>query len=81
MVKKWIQKTKMKSGALRRQLGIPIEEDIPIGLLEEIKKTKNGEVISSYKFLSDKSYTQSIKITPLLKRRANLALNLKRINR
>jgi hypothetical protein len=34
-VNKWIQKSKMKKGALHRQLGIPEDERIPIALLKE----------------------------------------------
>jgi len=71
MVKKWIQKTRMKKGALHRQLGISSEKDIPMGLLNKIISAKTGQTIKRGK--------KTIKVTALLKKRANLAKNLKKI--
>lgn len=68
---KWIQKSKMKKGSLSRQLGIPIRENIPISLLTRIKKIKVGN-----KIRTRKGYKR---VTPLMKKRANLALTLKRL--
>ena len=51
--KRWIQKAKIKKGALHRQLSVPADKDIPITLLKRIK------------------------ITTLLKRRVNFALNVR----
>lgn len=73
----WIQKAKLKQGALSRQLGIPIEKDIPFIVLELIRDRKVGEYIN---FSPDAYHSmKKIKITKLLKKRAQLALNLKRI--
>lgn len=75
MKRKWIQSAlrNSKKGALSRQLGIPIEENIPISLLEDIIRRENKEIIY-YK-------GRRIVVTPLLTRRANLALNLKKMKR
>ena len=75
MVKKWIQKTGMKKGALHSQLGIPKEKDIPMNLLNKIISAKAGEVIKN----PSKTGKKTIKITALLKKRVNLAKNLKKI--
>jgi len=75
--KKWIQKTGLKKGALSRQLGIPIEEKIPMELLTKIIRAKPGETIRN----PSKIGKRSIKVTRLMERRAILARNLKRIRR
>jgi hypothetical protein len=70
--KKWIQKALAghKAGALHRQLGIPKGWTIPISTLEKIKNTKIGYQV----IVKDEAIT----VTPLLKRRVVLALNLRR---
>ena len=73
---KWLQKTKLKTGALSRQLGIPIEQNIPVTLLERIRKAKIGSLIIN----PTKKGKRLIKVTKLLKKRAVLALTLKRIH-
>ncbi len=75
MVKRWIQKTKIKKGALHKQLGVPEERKIPITLLNKIISAEVGKVIKN----SSKSSKKMIKVTSLLKKRANLAKNLKKI--
>ena len=42
--KRWIQRAlrKHKKGALHRQLGIPLEEKIPVSLLHEAAKEPDG---------------------------------------
>jgi len=74
---KWIQRIPLKKGALPHQLGIPLAKNIPISLLVKIKNTDTGIYIP----LPPISNKQRIKVTLLLKRRANFALNVKRINR
>ena len=74
---KWIQKTGLKKGALSRQLGIPERENIPITLLEKIRKAPIGSTIRN----PTKRGKRLIKVTRLLKKRAVLALTLKRIRR
>lgn len=74
MVRKnlWIQKAKPKKGALSRQLGIPIKDNIPNTLLFQIQHSPVGSVIvNRYKG------KKTIKVTPLLKKRVNLAITLK----
>jgi hypothetical protein len=67
--KRWIQKAKLKKGTLSKQLGIPEKDNIPIALLEKVKKANVGTKV--------KGKT----VTMLMKRRANLALNLKRMKK
>jgi len=57
----------LKEGALSRSLGIPIEKDIPKSLLKRLKEAKLNSV-QEYK-------GKKIKITALLKKRVNWALN------
>ena len=59
----------IKKGALSRQLGIPIEKDIPKSLLRKLSKMKIGDTMN-YK-------GKDIKITRLLKQRVSLAITLK----
>lgn len=75
MAKRWIQKAAIKKGALSRQLGIPEAEDIPVTLLKAIKKTTTGETVKN----PTKSGKRSYKVTQKLKRRAVLALTLKKM--
>ena len=76
MVKKWIPQD-LKRGALSRQLGIPEEKNIPFTLLEKIRRTKIGERIRN----PTKTGKRLIRVTRLLKKRAVLALTLKRITK
>lgn len=75
----WIQKAikPNKKGALSRQLGIPISENIPITLLAKIKNTPIGDTIMN----PTKKGKRRITVTPLLKKRAVMAYNLKMIKR
>ena len=75
MAKKWIQKAKIKKGTLSRQLDIPEEDDIPITLLRAIRDADIGDTIKN----PTKMGKQKIKVTRLLKKRAVLAITLKRI--
>lgn len=74
---KFIQKSKIKKGALSKQLGIPEKKDIPRTLLNKIIKAKKGEVIKN----PTKSGKKDIRVTPLLKKRSVLARTLKDIKR
>jgi len=69
--KLWIPK--LKKGALSKQLGIPESEDIPVGLLKKIKETPTSTIMENPMKTGKRHY----KITPLLKKRASLALTLK----
>jgi len=57
----------LKEGALSRSLGIPVEKNIPKALLNKLKNAKLGTV-HDYK-------GKKIKVTALLKKRVNFALN------
>lgn len=74
---KFIQKIKPKKGALSRQLGIPIEENIPMTLLNKIVSARAGETIRN----PTQTGNKKIKVTRLLERRAILARNLKSLPR
>lgn len=67
--KEWIQDTKMKKGALHKQLGYEEDETIPAGV---IKKIVDAEVGSKVK-IKGEEHT----ITALMKKRANMAKTLK----
>jgi len=73
----WIQKAIKKPGALSRQLGIPIKKNIPISLLKKIRNAKIGSTITN----PTKTGKRRIKVTRLLKKRAALALTLKRLKK
>lgn len=77
MTKKFIQKAlrKHRKGALHRELGYAPDEVIPVLLLESIKETPVGHKV----FTNGKNRkTEWVKVTRLLKRRASLALTLRR---
>jgi len=73
MAKKWIQKSRIKKGALSRQLGIPEKDDISVTLLKAIKKTTTGETMKN----PTQTGKRSFRVTVKLKRRAVLALTMK----
>jgi hypothetical protein len=73
----WIQAAVRRKGALSKQLGIPEEKNIPVTLLERIRKAKIGTTIKN----PTKTGKRTIKVTNKLKRRAVLALTLKRLRR
>ena len=79
MKRYWIQKAikPNRKGALSRQLGIPIDENIPMTLLRKIKNTSIGNTIVN----PTKTGKKHITVTPLLKKRAVLAYNLKKIKK
>ena len=62
----------MKKGALHKQLGYDEDEKIPAGI---IKKITDGEVGSKVKVNGEEKT-----ITALMKKRANLAKTLKKVN-
>ena len=66
---KWIQQAAPKKGALHRQLGYPQTETLPLGLLKEIKQANPGTHVRGYT------------VTPLLKKRVNFVLNVRRPRR
>lgn len=77
MVKKWIQKIRMKKGALHKSLGVPKDKKIPVSLLNKIIAAKPGDTITN----PSKVGRKKIKVTRSLEKRANLAKNLKNISK
>jgi hypothetical protein len=65
-VNKWIQKAKPKPGALSRQLGYPVKDNIPTPVLQRVMNARVGTQV------------RGRTVTPLLKRRANFALNVRK---
>lgn len=74
----WINKlratTKVGSGVTHRMLGVPKSQKLPFTLLEAIRTTPIGSYVRNPTQVGK----TRIKVTPLLKKRAVLALNLKR---
>ena len=60
---------KIKEGALSKQLGIPVKDNIPMALLKKLVKKDIGS-----KFMLN---GKERKMTTLLKRRISLAITLK----
>jgi len=67
----FIQKAHIKKGALHRELGIKQGHHIPLGKLQRIHDAKEGSHITSG--------GKKIKVTKLLKRRVQFAINIRRI--
>ena len=63
MANRWIQNANIKRGALHRQLGYNPDDDLPLGLLQDIQQTKIGNKVRGHT------------VTTKLKRRVNFALN------
>ncbi|MBI2449062.1 hypothetical protein HYV49_02075 [Candidatus Pacearchaeota archaeon] len=76
MPRLWIQKTGLKKDVFSNQLGIPPKQKIPMSLLNRIIAAKPGDMVKNPSKIGKKS----IKVTPLLKKRAILVRNLKRIS-
>ncbi|MAG02785.1 hypothetical protein CMI42_05590 [Candidatus Pacearchaeota archaeon] len=66
-----------KPGTLHRQLGIGIDGKIPFTLLRAIMRAEVGDQVKN----PSKSGKRVIFVTRLLKKRANLAINLKNISK
>ena len=64
---------KLKKGALSKMLKIPEDKKIPFYLLNSIVKSNKGDIVK-YK-------NRDIKVTELMKKRSNLAISLKRMNK
>jgi len=71
--KLWIQGAIKHKGALRAQLGVKEDEEIPVSILNQIKNTDTGKTVT-FK-------GKSITVTTQLKRRAILALRLKAMHK
>jgi len=70
--KKWIPED-IKKGALKRQLGYKEDQTIPTSILDKIIRAKIGSTITVK--------GKKIKVTTLLKRRANLARTFRKMRK
>lgn len=61
-----------EKGLFHKQLGIPAEERIPKTLVQKIVRTPIGEKVRN----PTKTGRRSMKVTRLMKQRANFALNV-----
>lgn len=75
--RKWIRHSIKKKGGLSRQLGIPEKENIPVTLLKRVKQAKTGTTITN----PTKTGKKKIRVTKKMKKRAILALTLKRFKK
>jgi len=75
--RKWIRKSIKRRGGLSRQLGIREKDNIPVSLLQKIKRAPPGTTITN----PTKTGKKRIRVTKKMKRRANLALTLKRLQK
>lgn len=71
---KWIQKVvePKKKGRFHKQLGVPLKQKIPKTLVKKIVSAKIGKTISN----PTKTGNKNIKVTKLVKQRANFVLNV-----
>jgi len=74
---KFIQKAIKKEGALSKQLGISLKNNIPMALLNKIITSNYGETIKN----PTKVGKRYLVVTRLMKKRAVLARTLKKIGR
>jgi hypothetical protein len=74
-ISRFMQDIEGKKGALRAQLRIPKSKTIPCTFLQKIRKTELGKTIKNPTQIG----VDEIKVTPLLKKRAVLALTYKRV--
>ena len=75
----WMQKAFKNAGKgiFHRQLGVPKSEKIPMGFLQAIVNTEIGKVAHN----PTKTGHRTIRVTLLIKQRANALLNADRANR
>jgi hypothetical protein len=74
MVRKWIQAAKVRKCGLHKQLGVSAGEYIPTTLLRKVKTTPVGTTIRNPTMIG----MRIVNVTPLLKRRVNFALNVRK---
>jgi hypothetical protein len=72
---RWIQGAvnPRKRGSLHRQLGVPKGEKIPKDLLNAVKAAEPGRVV--------RAGGKRVRVTRLMKKRANLAVTLRKVRR
>lgn len=69
----WIPKAVKRKSALRKQLHMPEGQPISVGTLQQIKDKEKGEHVYSH--------GKSIIVTRQLKKRATLAMTLKKMQK
>ena len=67
------KKVTFKTGGLHKALGVPMDEDLPKGIMMKIKKANIGDSVMVK--------GKSIKVTDKLKKQATLGLNLSKGSR
>lgn len=67
------KKVTFKTGGLHRALGVPMDEDLPTGIMTKIKNSKVGDMVTVK--------GKKIKVTDRLKKQAVLGLNLSKGSR
>jgi len=74
MAKKvWIPYAVKSKSALRKQLHVPVGQTISMGTLQEIKNKETGSHVQSH--------GKSVPVTKSLKKRATLAMTLKKLQK
>lgn len=71
--KLWIQEANFKKGALKKQLGIPETENVPLTLLKKLREAKIGSIVKNPTKIGRKFIT----VTTLLKRRVIPAITMR----
>jgi hypothetical protein len=67
------KKITFKKGSLHKQLKVPLDKTIGVGNLKKIRRAKIGEMV---KINTSTKADKMFKVTPLMKKRAVLGLNL-----
>ena len=67
------KKVTFKTGGLHKALGVPMDEDLPSGIMTKIKNSKVGDMVTVK--------GKKIKVTDKLKKQAVLGLNLSKGSR
>jgi hypothetical protein len=73
MAEYWIQKAIKGKSSLRKQLHTPEGQKIPDSILQQIKSKPKGSHVQSH--------GHSIPVTPKLKKRATLAVTLRKLQK
>ena len=74
----WMQRAlRRKPGALRRQLGIPRTQKIPVTLMRRIQEADTGDTVKNPTSVGRRRY----KVTTLMQRRVNPVLTARKLRR
>jgi len=74
----WMQRAlRKKPGALRRQLGIPRDKNIPVTLMRRIQDADTGDVVKNPTKVGKRRY----RVTTLMQQRVNPVLTMRKYRR